>query len=107
KMLSTSPGKPLIIQEWGYPSSTVLGSSETRQAEFFYNSFVELEKQGVARFPFVSFFKYRDWNTAYVQNITGQNPGQPFFEFMSSLGLKKNDGTSKQAFSVIEGWINP
>lgn len=107
KMLSINQGKPLIVQEWGYPSSAALGSSEAKHAEFYYNSFVELEKQGTSKFPFVSFFKYRDWNTTYVQSITGQSAGQPFFEFMSSLGVLKNDKTAKRAFSVVEGWINP
>ncbi len=107
KMLDASGGKPLVLQEWGYPSSTSLGSSEAKQAEFIYNSLVELEKQGVNKFPFVSFFKYRDWNEGHVQAITGQKSGQAFFEFMSSLGMKKNDGSSKAAFVVIQNWIKP
>ncbi len=107
KMVDVSLGKPLIMQEWGYPSSTSLGSSERKQAEFIYNSLVELEKQGPGKFPFVSFFKYKDWSTAHVQAITGQAPGQPFFEFMGSLGLNKNDGSPKEALTVIQSWIKP
>ena len=107
KMVDAAGGKPLVLQEWGYPSSTSLGSSEAKQAEFIYNSLVELEKQGVSKFPFVSFFKYRDWNESHVQSITGQKAGQPFFEFMSSLGMKKNDGSSKAAFTVVQNWIKP
>ena len=107
KMMNVSQGKSIIMQEWGYPSSTLLGSSEAKQAEFMYNSFVELEKQGPAKFPFVSFFKYRDWNAAHVQNITGQSAGQFFYEFMSSLGFLKNDGTPKQASAIVDDWINP
>lgn len=104
-MVEISGDKSVVIQEWGYPSSSVLGSSEYSQAEFIFNSFTELENQGKAKFPFVSFFKYRDWNGAYVQTFTARNPGDPFFEFMSSLGLKRNDGTSKEAFAVISAWI--
>ena len=107
KMIGIVPDKSVIMQEWGYPSSASLDSSEAKQAEFIYNSFVELEKQGANKFPFVSFFKYRDWTSGYVQTLTGQNTGQPFFEFMSSLGLKNNDGSSKQAFTVVQGWIKP
>jgi len=75
--------------------------SEQRQADFITNSFTQLKAQGSARFPFVSFFKYRDWNTAQVQTITGQKAGQNFYEFMSSLGLKNNDRSEKASYKII------
>ncbi len=105
KMIAIANGKAIIMQEWGYPSSTALGSSEIRQAEFIYNSLVEIEKKGPIVFPFVSFFKFRDWNADHVRSITGQTSGQPFYEFMSSLGVNKNDGNPKQAFTVLKSWI--
>ena len=37
-----------------------------------------------------------------MQTITGQTEGQPFVEFLSSQGVKKNAGTAKQAYAVIE-----
>jgi len=101
KMIALAKGKPLVIQEWGYPSSTTLGSSEQKQADFLTNSFAQLKTRGPTNFPFVSFFKYRDWNAAYVQAITGQSAGQNFYEFMSSLGLKKNDGSEKAGYQVL------
>lgn len=107
KMNDISLGKPVVMQEWGYPSSTALGSSESKQAAFIYNSLVELERRGVNKFPFISFFKYRDWESSYVETITGQKAGQPFFEFMNSLGLRKNDGSPKEAFTVIQSWVKP
>ncbi len=104
-MIGISDSKPVIMQEWGYPSSAVLGSSEQKQADFYSNTFAELEKQSVINFPFVSFFKYRDWNSAQVQSITGQTAGGHFYEFMSSLGVLNNDGSTKAAFKIIEGNI--
>lgn len=102
KMLALAKGKPLVMQEWGYPSSTVLGSSNRKQAVFFTNSFTQLRAHGPEHFPFISFFKYRDWDAVHVQVITGQVPGQQFYEFMSSLGAKRNDGTVKEAYLIIE-----
>ncbi len=102
KMIALAGGKPLVMQEWGYPSSSVLTSSEKKQTDFISNSFTQLKENGASVFPFVSFFKYRDWNANHVQTLTGQTVGQNFYEFMSSLGLKKNDGTSKSAFQIIE-----
>jgi hypothetical protein len=101
KMVNISIGKPVVIQEWGYPSSTFLGSSEAAQADFMLQSLVELQKQGTAKFPFVSFFKYRDWSTGHAASLTNQSAGQPFFEFMSSLGLKRHDGSSKETLNII------
>lgn len=103
KMQNLAGGKKLIIQEWGYPSSTALGSSEQKQAEFYKNSFIEFKEYGSIAFPFISLFKFRDWSSSYCQTLTGQGPGQNFYEFMSSLGIKKNDGTAKQAYAIIEG----
>ncbi len=107
KMLAASQGKPLVMQEWGYPSSTVLGSSEDLQADFLTLSLEEIGKQGPSKFLLVSFFKYRDWSPAFSATLTGQAPGQPFYEFMSTLGLKRNDGTPKKAFVVLTQAISP
>lgn len=101
KMLVASQGKPLVMQEWGYPSSTALGSSEDMQADFLTLSLKEIGKQGPSKFLLVSFFKYRDWSPAFASTITNQSAGQPFYEFMSSLGLKRNDGTPKRALQII------
>lgn len=51
KMLALANGKPVVVQEWGYPSSTALGSGEQKQADFFSNSFDELSRHGQTRFP--------------------------------------------------------
>jgi hypothetical protein len=107
KMVATSQGKPLIMQEWGYPSSSALGSSEDLQAAFMIQSLQEIEKQGTSKFPFVSFFKYRDWSPAFAASLTNQTLGQPFYEFMSSLGLKRNDGTVKAAYTILTSAISP
>lgn len=107
KMLAASQGKPLVMQEWGYPSSTALGSSEDKQADFLTLSLEEIGKQGPSKFLLVSFFKYRDWSPAFSSTITNQSAGQPFYEFMSSLGMKRNDGTPKKAFAVLTQAISP
>jgi hypothetical protein len=107
EMLAASPGKPLVLQEWGYPASAALGSSEDMQAEFMTLSLQEIRKQGPSKFLLVSFFKYRDWSPAFTGTLTGQSAGQPFYEFMSSLGLKRNDGTPKKSFEILTKAINP
>jgi hypothetical protein len=107
KMITASAGKPLVLQEWGYPSSVALGSSEDTQAAFMTLSLQEIGKQGPSKFLLVSFFKYRDWSPAFTTTLTGQSAGQPFYEFMSSLGFKRNDGTPKKSFEILSKAIKP
>jgi hypothetical protein len=101
-MINISGGKPLVLQEWGYPSSTVLSSTEQMQADFVTNTFTAWKQYGSSRIPFISFFKRRDWDAAQCTALTnGQVAGQNFFEFMCSLGLLTNVGTQKLAYSAF------
>jgi len=102
KMVATAAGKPLVMQEWGYPSSTVLSSTEQMQADFITNTFTSWRQYGSARIPFISFFKRREWTSAYCTTLTGQGSGLPFYEFMCSLGLLDNAGTTpKLAYTAL------
>jgi exo-beta-1,3-glucanase (GH17 family) len=102
KMVSIAAGKPLVMQEWGYPSSNVLSGSEQKQADFITNTFIAWRQYGSNRIPFISFFKRRDWSTGDCATMTGQTSGQSFYEFMCSLGLISNDGlTEKPAYTVL------
>ena len=101
KMINIAGGKPLVMQEWGYPSSTVLSSSEQMQADFITNTFSLWKQYGSGRIPFISFFKRREWNSAYCATLSGQSSGQPFYEFLCSLGLLDNAGTPKLAYTAF------
>ena len=100
-MVATAAGKPLVMQEWGYPSSTVLLSTEQMQADFITNTFTYWKMYGSNRIPYISFFKRRDWSTTDCATMTSQSAGQPFYEFMCSLGLLNNDTSPKLAYSSL------
>jgi len=101
-MIANAGGKQIILQEFGYPSSsTTINSSTTKQSDFIRESFSAWRTIGTDKIPFISFFKYRDWNDSHVNTITGQVAGHKFWEFMRSLGLKNNDGTSKTAYTTF------
>src|SRR5262249_26293679 len=51
KMIALAGGKPLVMQEWGYPTSGSLGSDESKQAEFITNTFAEWASYGKAKIP--------------------------------------------------------
>ena len=43
-MLAAADGKPVVLQELGYPASPLLGSSDAMQAEFFADAIEEWSK---------------------------------------------------------------
>ncbi len=101
-MVDIAGGKNVVVQEWGYPSSTVIAGSPQRQADFVAHTFAAWRLQGTAKIPFVSFFKRRDWDDAHCRALTGQTAGQNFYEFMCSLGLLNNDGSPKPAYTTLQ-----
>lgn len=100
-MLALGASRPVVLQEWGYPSSPVIGSGEAQQAEFIAHSFSAWKSAGAARIPFIGFFKYRDWNATHCEAVSGRRAGDNFFEFLCSLGLLRNDGTPKAAYRTL------
>jgi len=100
-MVSIAGSKPLVLQEWGYPSSSYLFSSEQLQSDFITNTFWSWQLYGSSRIPFISFFKRRDWDAAQCATLTRQGPMNPFYEFMCSLGLLNNNGSPKMAYTAL------
>jgi hypothetical protein len=100
-MINIAGSKPLVLQEWGYPSSTALSSSQQMQADFIANTFTSWRQHGSNRIPFISFFKRRDWNDDQCKALSGQSTGQPFYEFLCSLGLRNNIDTQKAAYASL------
>jgi hypothetical protein len=100
-MVGIAGSKPLVMQEWGYPASTYLFSSEQMQADFITNTFLSWRQYGSGRIPFISFFKRRDWTPAHCATLSGQVAGQNFYEFLCSLGLLNNGGSPKMAYSAL------
>ena len=101
-MVAQAAGKPLVLQEIGYPSSNVNGGSKAGQAEFVEHVFTKWQSIGVEKLPFVAFFKRKDWNPAFCTTVTGgQNSGETFWEFMCSLGFTYNDLSPKPAWTTL------
>ena len=100
-MVAQAAGKPLVLQEIGYPSSTVNGGTEAKQAEFVEHVFNRWQSIGVDKISFLSFFKRKNWNTASCGTLTGQTSPNPFWEFMCSLGFTNNDLSAKPAWTTL------
>jgi hypothetical protein len=100
-MIAIAGSKPLVLQEWGYPSSSSISSSQQMQADFVANTFTSWRQYGSGRIPFISFFKRREWNDAQCQASSGQTTPQHFYEFLCSLGLLNNDKSEKAAYASL------
>lgn len=100
-MVNIAGSKKIVMQEWGYPSSTVNSGSEQNQYYFITNTFSNWRTIGSDKIPFISFFKRRNWDSAHCQTLTSQTSGQAFYEFMCSLGLLNNNGTPKAAYQGL------
>lgn len=102
-------GKPFVIVETGWSSSSLLKSNEDKQAQYaeaFFNYINSSDAE------FVTWFTYHDGANCtegaksfltHVPEITkNQSFMNVFTEYLCTLGLKKNDGTPKKAWNVWE-----
>ncbi len=102
-MILLAGGKPVLLQELGYPASPLNGSSDTMQAQFFTDAIAQW-KQRSDKMPFVNLFLLHDF-TAQQCNDFGAYynlPNQPqFIGFLCSLGLRKADGTPRPSWEAV------
>ncbi len=108
-MVAFAGPRKLFVQEAGYPASEVLGSSEERQAEFVRQVFATTRRLQ-DKIAGVNFFLMVDFNKALMKTFTeyyGSSDAR-FVAFLGTLGLRRADGTPRQAWSAFEsqakGW---
>lgn len=103
-MLGFAGSKPLVLQEVGYPTSTLLGSTEEAQAEFMQNVFEEWRRHPW-RIPFLSIFALHDLTPDLCQSAAqyyGAPDDQNLQAFLCSLGLRRANGDPKPAWTVVQ-----
>ncbi len=119
-MVDLAAGKPLVIQEIGYPSSALLGSSDAKQAEFVQHLFEAWKTQGSDKIPFLSYFKQKDWPATYcnkeacaadvdANGICNPSSNPPleearknFIAFLCSLGLIDDTKQPKAGWTAFQ-----
>jgi hypothetical protein len=101
-MLKLSGGKPVVLQEAGYPSGTPNGSSEASQQQFVTNLFQAWHDAG-SDLPFLSYFLLYDFDqptcTALGTYYGSADPA--FLSYLCTLGLRHSDGTAKPAWDTF------
>ncbi len=103
QMLQVSGSRPLFVQEAGFPASPIDDSSEELQSEFVGNVFDAMERHR-DRLAGVCFFIAIDFSDALVNSLVGYYKvgDSTFRAFLSSLGLKKQDGTPRKAWATFK-----
>jgi hypothetical protein len=103
RMVSLAGSRPVLLQEVGYASSALLGSSENDQAAFVGNVFQAWQAAG-ERIPFLSYFVMHDFTPdvcTALANYYGL-PNDPNFQaYLCTLGLRHTDGTPKAGWQTF------
>jgi len=110
--MTTAAGtKPLLLQEMGYPADAQFGRSEEKQAGFVNAVFDALQKHQ-DKIGFVNFFLMYDLGDTLLDTLlkSATSPDPHFRAFLGSIGLRKKDGTPRQAWLRFEvrsaAWAN-
>jgi hypothetical protein len=107
QLAALAGGKPLVMQEIGYPSASALGSSEQAQAQFINNVFQAWRGLG-SQALFVNFVMLHDTTpavcTQYAQyyGVAGLGANVNNWKaYFCSLGLRRSGGQAKPGWNVF------
>jgi hypothetical protein len=102
RMAAFAAGKPIVLQEAGYPSSAKLGSSPRNQAEFVDNVFTAWNQNAKA-IPFLSYVMLHDLNREFCDSRPAYyglpDPEGHFAAYFCTLGLRTEKGVVKPAWN--------
>ncbi len=100
-IVALSGGRPVVLQEVGYPSSSLNGSSEAMESQFVTSALEAWHSAG-SKIPYFNYFLESDFSQSECDTFV-QFYGLPndtaFASFLCSLGLRHSDGSAKQAWS--------
>ncbi len=105
-MVNNIPGKAILLQECGYPSSPVNNSSETLQADFISAVF-EAWDTHIDRIRLIDFTWQYDASSATVDQwvidyaMSGNPYEAAFRAYLGTLGLANYDSTEKDALQRL------
>lgn len=96
------PGVDIYLQEAGYQTSAVCGSSPQQQADFISALFAAWDSHA-GRIPVLCLTRLYDYSPEHATNIAGgYGIGDfAFIEYLRTLGLAAYDGTAKPGLAVL------
>ena len=92
----------VVLQEVGYPTSSLLNSSESKQAEFIHQVFAAWRDSG-QRIEFLNLFLLHDFSSDLVNTLTTYYgiSDPKFVAYLATLGLRNTDNTDKAAWPAV------
>ena len=103
QMLTIAAGRPLVLQEVGYPSATRLSSSESAQGQFATQVISAWHAAG-PKIPLLNWFALGDLTAEVCDTFTRYYalPGDAnFAAYLCSLGLRRVDGVPKASWPAF------
>jgi hypothetical protein len=103
KICALYPGKQIYFLEAGYPSSTLLNSSDEKQAEFVRDLFAAWDDHK-DQIKVVNFVYMHDISQADIDRMVGYyGLNDPkFAAYLGTLGLRTSDGQDKPAWATFK-----
>lgn len=101
RVVAAAGGRPVVVQEAGYPTASRLGSSTAAQARFV-DALFQAWNAAAAHIPFLDVFSLHDFAPAWCRSqiasygLPGNLDGQAY---LCSLGLRHHDGSPKPAWA--------
>ena len=103
-MVSAAKGKPVLFQEFGYPSSGAVSSSEDKQASFVENVFASLRRHR-DQIIGANFVWMSDLPESVVNDLGSYyklSNSDKFKAFLGSLGYWDRSGRPKKAWQTFQ-----
>jgi hypothetical protein len=103
-MIALAGGKPVVLQELGYPASTTNSSSEAQQAAFFTDALAQWRARGSTAMPFTNLFLLHDLTPQQCDElgVYYNLPNQAsFISFLCSIGLRRTDGAARPSWGAV------
>jgi hypothetical protein len=103
-MVQFAGGRPVILQEVGYPSAHKLTSSPKLQAQFVQSVFQAWSNAGPA-IPFLIYFGMHDFSGKFTRSLVKyygiSDPTHHFAAYLRSLGLRHVNGAPKPGWKAF------
>ncbi len=110
-MVKAAGSHDVLLQEVGYPTGALVGSSEQKQAQFFKYATGAIAQH--EQIKFANIFLLNDFSDKDCSNFVGyygfdkinEDIRNKFSDFICTLGLKDKDGKPKLAWPVVKKLI--
>jgi hypothetical protein len=92
--------RPIVLQEVGYPTSSILSSSDSEHVTNVFEAWQSNSDQ----IPFLNYFALHDFTPSFCSSLAQYygDPNDPAFAaYLCTLGLRNDDGTPKAAWQTL------